>query len=406
MKKTAILSIFLMAAAAMSAQQTVVKEAEKAMKSKQSYEEVLKIMTPAMSDPSTAKLAITYYVPGKAGIQQYDNLLGMQQLGRASEDTPTVMANALMGAYDNYLKALSLDSLPDEKGKVKPKYSKEIINSLAGHHNDFNNIAVNFWNAKQYMDAYRSWGIYLDMPNDPRFAKHIAVAPADTIVAEIHYNRGLAAWQADEYEHAINAFRSAIQSGYNKKTVFEYALAVATLAKNNEALLEFASEGHKCYGADDSQFLNQIINYYLQTERYADALDYLNKGIAENPNNSQYYALRGIIEDNQEKRDEAAADYRKAVELNPENGLALFYLGRSVASKAGILSDSFEGANYDAYKVNTLNPMYKESAEYLEQAYTYDPNNRTEILRVLEIVYYNLNDEAGMKSVEERRSEL
>lgn len=403
MKKTALISICLLAAASMSAQQTVVKEAEQAMKSKKPYAEVLKIITPAMSDPSTDKLAITYYIPGKAGIQQYDDLLGKQQLGMAGEDAPATMANALLGAYDNYMKALPYDSLPDAKGKVKPKYSKEIINSLAGHYNDFNNMAINFWNAKQYKDAYRSWGIYLEMPNDPRFKGKISVVPADTVVAEVYYNQGLAAWQADDFEDAINAFRKAIKSGYNKKSIYEYAIAVATLGKNNEALLEFASAGNKAFGADDPQFLNQIINYYLQTEKYAEALDYLNKGIAENPNNSQYYALRGIIEDNQEKRDEANADYRKAIELNPENGLALFYLGRSVASKAGSMSDAYEGANFDKYKNETLVPMYKESVKYLEKAYELDPNNRPETLRVLEVVYYNLNDEAGMKSVQDRK---
>lgn len=44
--------------------------------------------------------------------------------------------------------------------------------------------------------------------------------------------------------------------------------------------------------------------------------------------------------------------------------------------------------------------------KYLEKAFEVDPTNRAEALKVLEILYYNLNDEAGLNSVKDRKAEL
>jgi tetratricopeptide (TPR) repeat protein len=389
---------------AVSAQKTVVKEATSAMKSGKDFTEVVKIMTPAFTDGETANLVDTYYVPGKAGFKQYDDLLGKKQFGMLPEGGALTMATALLGGYDYFVKALPLDSLPDEKGKVKPRYSKEIVNTIAGHYSDFNVVAVDFWNAKDFDNAYRSWDIFLSLPSNPVFAKEVKAFP-DTVIAEVYFNQALAAWQAENCPNAVKSFRNAIAQGYNKKSVYEYGVAVASGANDNDALLEFASKGNELYGNEDPQFLNQIINYYLQTEKYDEAVSFLEKGISENPNNAQYYALAGIIYDNKNDREKAITYYTKALELDPDNGLANFYQGRALAAKAGKMSDDFNGQGYDQYKAQTLDPIYKEAVQLLEKAYNVDPNNRSQILQVLEIVYYNLNDESGLESVKQRREE-
>jgi tetratricopeptide (TPR) repeat protein len=361
-------------------------------------------MTPAFTDGETANLVDTYYVPGKAGFKQYDDLLGKKQFGMLPEGGALTMATALLGGYDYFVKALPLDSLPDEKGKVKPRYSKEIVNTIAGHYSDFNVVAVDFWNAKDFDNAYRSWDIFLSLPSNPVFAKEVKAFP-DTVIAEVYFNQALAAWQAENCPNAVKSFRNAIAQGYNKKSVYEYGVAVASGANDNDALLEFASKGNELYGNEDPQFLNQIINYYLQTEKYDEAVSFLEKGISENPNNAQYYALAGIIYDNKNDREKAITYYTKALELDPDNGLANFYQGRALAAKAGKMSDDFNGQGYDQYKAQTLDPIYKEAVQLLEKAYNVDPNNRSQILQVLEIVYYNLNDESGLESVKQRREE-
>ena len=405
MKKISILSLCLLTAAAATAQKAVVKEAESAMKSGKPFTEVVQIITPAFTNPETDKQAQTYYVPGKAGFKEYDDVLGKKQVGMIKGDDAAVLAaaNALLGGYDYMMKALPLDSLPDEKGKVKPKYSKDIISTIIGHQGDFNMAAVDFYNFQDYGKAYDCWNVFLTIPTNPTFAEKAKQFP-DSTMADIAFNQGIAAWQGNQFEKAVGSFKNAIKYGYDKQAVYDYGIAVATNAKDNDALMFFAKGGNDKFGDKTPMFLNQIVNYYLQTEKYADALAFLNDGIAKNPDNAQYYALEGIIYDNQQDRAKAMELYKKSLDLDANNALGNFYYGRGLAAKAGDLSDKYEGTNFAAYKEQELNPIYKEALTYLEKAYDLDKDNRNNILQVLEICYYNLGDEAGMQSVTDRKN--
>ncbi len=409
MKKILILSALAVTAFAASAQETVVKEAEKAMKSGKPYSEVEAMIAPAKQDAVTGKQAQTYYIPGKTAFKQYDDMLGKRQFGMYKEDDPKTpeifhtMAKDLLGGYDNYMKALSLDTVVDEKGKVKTKYSKEILSTLQGHYNDFNVTAVDFWNAKDYGNAYRCWQIFLDFPSKPGLSKNQKV-PADSVLAEIMYNQALAAWQNNDLPSALAAFRNADKHGYSKEQLFTYGAAVANDSKDLESLKYFASRGSELFPQNDN-FASLLINYYLGSKKYDEALEYLNDAVAKNPGNAQYVTLQGIIYDNQGKLDEAMKAYEKALQLNPENPIANLYYGLGLNAKAGTLADSYTGSNFDAYKKSTINPMLQDAVKYLRKAYELDKNIRSECLKVLDLVYYNLEDAEGQEWVKNARLE-
>lgn len=85
MKKICVLTAGLLAAVTMTAQVTLVKDAEKKFKSANSYAEyqdAVKSITPAFSDPETEKQAQTYWIPGKAGFKLYDDLFAKKTIGQ------------------------------------------------------------------------------------------------------------------------------------------------------------------------------------------------------------------------------------------------------------------------------------------------------------------------------------
>lgn len=396
-----------MTAFAASAQEAVVKEAEKAMKGGKTLEEVVAIIEPATKDATTANMAITYYIPGKTAFKAYDDQLGKRQFGMFKADDPKTpeifhsMAKDLLAGYDYFMKALPLDTVTDAKGKVKTKYSKEIVSTLQGHYHDYNQAALDFWNAKDFNNAYRSWQIYLDYPSHEALAKGLKV-PADTILCEIMYNQALAAWQSNDFEKAVAAFKNAADHGYSKEQLFEYGAAVASQAKDLESLKYFATKGSELFPQTEN-FINLLINYYLGAEKYEDALAYINDAIAKNPGNAQYITLQGIIYDNLEKPEEAMKCYTRALEINPDNAIANLYYGVGLNSKAGKLSDEFTGQNFEAYKAQNITPLLKEAVTHLEKAYELDKNIHSEALKVLELLYYNLDDAAGQESVKQRK---
>lgn len=406
MKKTLFALACVGTVFAANAQVQVLKDAEKAMKSGKDYVAVYEMVLPAMSNPETAKEALTYYIPGKAGFQQYDQMLGLRQFGRLPENGEVIMSTALMGGYDNFMKALPLDTVVDAKGKVKTKYSKEIKNLISGHYNDFTQAGIDFYNAKDYQNAYNAWATFAKISENPEmFGVKAENLQPDSVVANFIMNAGLAAWQMGDNELASKTFKQAAEKGYDNENIWQYGLATAIQANQPDLLLYFANEGNNRYGDTDTQYINSLINFYLQNERYDDAINYLKEAVQKNPQGAQYYALEGIIYDAKDDLDTAKGLYEKAIALDPENGLGNYYLGRSLLLEASKLDDSFDGPNsqYEEFKNAKLVPLYKDAVVYLEKAYEVDPNNRDSALKMLEQLYYVLNDQQGMDSVNQRK---
>ena len=391
MKKITILALGLAVCASAGAQTSVLKEAEQAMKGGKDAAAVMTIITPAFTNPETAQLAQTYYIPGKASFKDYDNLLGLKQFGKTKDGDDVKMGKLLIQGYDMYVKALPLDSVPNEKGKVKPKYSKDIVSTIAGHFTDFTNAGADLYNAKDYDGAYRAWGIFNEIPQNPSFREKLTSVPADTILGEIAFNQALAAWQGNHLEDALKAFLFAKSKGYSKKQLYDYAIAVADGAKNSEALLALSEEAFGLYGDQDPMYLGQMVNYYLQNKNFDKAFEIINGAIAKDPNNAQYYNIQGVLYENVDKRPEAIAAYKKATELDPENANALYNYGRQLCESAYALNDAAPTSQreYEAYKAEKIVPLFQQAVDILEKAYTVNPDN-TDVLKYLENVYYNL----------------
>lgn len=403
MKKISLLGVCLLCGVGAFAQQSVLKEAERAMKDKEcSLKKVVEIVTPAFTDQETSGMAQTWYIPGKAAFNEYDRLLGLKAFGKLPENGQATMGNNLLEGYDYMMKALPLDTVVDAKGKVKTKYSKDIINTLAGHYNDYNNNAIELWGIQDYKGAYRAWEIYLEMSQYPEKFKGIVV-PADTLLSEIMYNQALAAWQCDDMKASLACFMKAKAKGYTKKNLYDYAISVAAQSEDSATVLSLAREALPIYGKEDAVYIRYIINDYLIKKDYANALTAINEAISNDQNNPQYYMILGVIYDNDNNRVEAKKAYAKAIELKPDESMALFYYGKSLCEDAYDLSDKSpsDPGEIEAYFNNTIKPVLLEAADYLEKAYTADPEN-IDVLKYLENVYYNLKDEAKLEYTQQR----
>lgn len=400
MRKIAILGACIMAAFAANAQQTVVKDAERALKEGKSEKDVVAIITPAFTNPETAQLAQTWYIPGKAAYKEYDDLLGKKAFGKLPEGGEVLMGNLLIDGYNYFVKALPLDSLPNEKGKVKPKYSKDIVNTVAGHYTDYNNAAIAFWEAKEYGKAYDAWELFCTIPANPSFK---VTAPADTTMGEIRYNQALAAWQNENYEASLNSFLKAKDLGYNKKNLYDYAIAVATQAKNDDAVYNLAKEAQGLYGKEDPNYIGYMINRYLQNKEFDQAYVIIDEAIANDPTNAQYLVVKGILLSENDKKTEAKEMFKKAISYDASNSMALYQYGRALCEEAYKLGEEAptSPAESEAFFESKIKPLFLEAAKVLEDAYNAD-NNNTDALRYLENVYYNLHDEKNLEDVQNR----
>ena len=414
MKKISFLALSLLLSLGASAQMSVVKDADRAMKDKKDLKTVLEIVTPAFSNPETSGLAQTYFIPGKAAFQQCDNFTGLAaiQPSKYSMKDTVEMAKILLQGYDFFNKAFPLDSVPNDKGKVKPKYSKDMVNLILGHYYDFLSAGGNLYNSGDYQGAYDAWNVFTSLPSNPVYAKSISkltngmgqsIAPTDELISEILYNQGVAAWRLNDLPKTLKAFLDAKNKGYKKKGLYDNAIAVADQMKDDETLLALANEANGLYGGEDPIYVNYIINHYLQAKEYDKAFEIVNAALANDPDNAQYYVILGVLYDNVDKPADGKTAFAKAVELDPRNSAALFHHGRKIYEEAFALADGAPTATaeYEVFYNERFKPLLEEAAKYLEQAWDED-NNNTEPLRYLENIYYNIHDEANLKYTEER----
>lgn len=405
MKKTSLLSslMLLAAAATCSAQNSLVKEAEQQLKGVTTYPEYTKVveaLKPAFTNAETANSATTYFVPGKAGFAIYDKYIVARAVGQTPD--PKDVGNALLDGYDFFIKAFQYDSLPDAKGKVKPKYSKDMVNIIVGHVNDFDQAAVGFWQAQDFDGAYRAWDALLDIPSNPRYAKSNIRQYPDSIVAEIRYNQGLAAWQAKKLDKAIEAFDKSMALGSNNEQLYEYAYSVAYQAGDSVRMQDYAERGLKKFGTKNPHFLQWTVNGYILKGQYDNASSMLKEAIANEPDNADYLLSYGILMESQKKNDEAKQYYQKAISINPSLAAAYLAMGRILAEEYDALDQAtpsdISQADYNKYAATTLTPLLKESAANFEKAYELN-SELTDALRYLKNIYYRLNDSANLERV-------
>ena len=223
-------------------------------------------------------------IPGKAAFEQYDKMVANKQLHMFKEPKDTIEHNMLLiPAYEYYVKALELDTVYDKKGKPKVKNSKKLIGTLAGHFSDYFNAGAELYNYKKFAEAYKAFGIFFDLYNMPGVRKELKNNPManDSIVSATAFNQGIAAWQVNNYNDALEAFIKAKNLGYNKKQVYDFGMAVAQAAGKNDTLFQLAQEAFPIYGSEDTQYIRQIANHYLETKELDKAFDAINKAIGK-----------------------------------------------------------------------------------------------------------------------------
>lgn len=407
MKKIALFGVCLATAVAAFAQAPVLKTAERKVKSG-NYDEAMKILKPAMTDAETAKMAQTWYLAGKAGIDFYDaQYLNLQV---KKEVDKKKMSHALLDGINYYIAALPLDTVTDAKGKVKTKYSKDIVKAVKDNYNSINNAAIFLWEEKDFMGAYDAWGMYLDIPSNPVLGKNAPAAQPDSIYSDIAFNRALAAWQVDSIEMSLASFERAIELGYDKPQVYDYAInqAAQLAARNgsNDKVFEIAEKAYKAFPNANPVYLQLMINGRIEKGKFDEAAAMLDEAISAAPDNkqlSQLYSVKGTLFDAQKNMDEALKCFEKAVSLDGENMLAQINLGRALCNQAYAINDEAQTKSNEEYqdiRANQINPLFKKAADHLERALEIDPDNAHDAKVYLRNIYYNLGDEANLKRVE------
>lgn len=394
MKKTLLIGAAVVSAFSLSAQQSVLKDAEHEMKgSSPDYNKVLNMLQPALTNPETAELAETWNLAGDAAMNLFSNVTLLQATGQTVSPADQDAAGlALLNGFNYSLKALPLDTVVNEKGKVKTKYSKDIVKRIQKNYEQLRNAGIMAWSNADYDGAYDIWEMYLTLPTNPVLGKNAPKAAADTIQGELMWNQAIARLLKQDNAGALKKIRQMEGYGFMPEDYYAYAMTAAKGAGDDAAANEYARKG-LAQGSGESNvgFLAQLINTEIDNKNYPAAYEYVNQALSSTPESNgelraQLYDIIGSINETEEKFDDALTNFKKAIDANPNFGKAYFDYGRIVYNEALKLDDTL---NDQAERDAKVNPKLIESAEYFEKAYELD-NTNTQIPNILYRLYYRL----------------
>lgn len=401
MNRFLTIALCMAAAGTACAQKANVDQANKLAGKTDQIKQARELIQQAMQNPETQNDPRTYFTAGKIEFDAYDKATSAKMI---NPNDPSVndldMATELINGYNAFMKALPLDSLPNEKGQVKPKYSKDILNKIAGHANDFFTAGANFFNEKKYYpEAYEAFMIYGDLPGSGMLGKMAAIVDPSQI-ATSYFNAGLSAYQGGELEKSAEAFHKARNAGYDQPESYIYEIACwqtiaqrddSRLKEAQEKILDVAKAGHEKFGLEQPLFINNMINSLVTEGNIDGALAQLNDVIAANPDNANLYGLRGYVYDRAEKNDLSEADYRKAASLPDVDFETLKNACKKIFRIGTEKWNEIEGSSAEATaaRQNIKTNYFEASKAIADQADSMNPGD-ADLQNVIESINYAL----------------
>jgi tetratricopeptide (TPR) repeat protein len=293
-------------------------------------------------------------------------------------------------AYDFYQKAIELDAKGNEKGKGKGKYKKDILFALTFFVSDITNAAIEAFNKEDYETAYKAFAAVLELNKDVAKLEDVPENEM-TVDTAIVYNCALAAYNAKDWDDAEQYFKQTIDLGYGGGDAVLLLNQVYTNMNDSVKMGENLQKGVELY-PDDERILTSLIQFYLSSKKNDEALNYLNKAIEKDPENSSYYYARGVLYESVDK-DKAIENYKKAIEIDPSMFNALFNIGVIYYNK-GVeeQNKANEMTNMNDYEKEkkTAEKYWEQALPYLEKASELEPTN-LDVLESLKGLYYRFD---------------
>ncbi|MCD7936852.1 MAG: hypothetical protein LUG98_08335 [Tannerellaceae bacterium] len=391
MKRLLLTVALCVAASGAFAQKKAVNQAQSIAKGeKPNFEEARSLVKGALTDPETKDDAKTWFVAGFVEDQQFSNERTKEILGQQADEP--VMYEALISILPYFEKAYELDNLPNEKGKVKPRFVKDMKGILGANHVYYINGGSYYFGVSDYAKAYDFFDQYLKIANLPMMAGEPA-AVKDTTYNQVLYYAAIASTQLNDPQKAIETLTAATKTGYKTNEVYQYLFGEYQMLEDTTNMVNVLREA-MAQVPEESFFMMNLINLQISAGQNQEAIQYLNEAIQKDPNNAQLYDVVGrVYEAGLQDFDNAEKYFNKALEIDPNYMEAVSNLGRiyynNAVNKLGEANMINDPKLYQEESAKAK-ALFEKALPYFERVHAAEPTQR-EAMTALRSIYYNLN---------------
>ncbi len=185
---------------------------------------------------------------------------------------------------------------------------------------------------------------------------------------------------AQDVNGAVGIYNKLIQKFPESK----YYNILFSLYKKNNMLVEakaVVDKGLVVYPTDKDLLISKV-NFFVNEGKTAEAIEYLQKLIAQDPKNEQFQAVLGQAYEQSGDEANARKTYEGLTTLNPNSFEGSYGLGALIFNKAKSITDQMNALGYskaDQVKYEELKKVragiFAEAKPYLERALALKPEN-------------------------------
>ncbi len=399
MKKIVFILILVMSVTSSFSQKKNVSQAKnKALMENPDFAAARKLIEPALQDPTTKDLASTWHTAGLIGYQENDAELKKQMLGQKFD--VNAKGKALMESYNYFMKAYELDGLPDAKGKIKPKFQKEIKTKIKEYYTTQANLiayGATLFEQKKYAETIKVFEVYLGIPSLPMMNNEIKL---DSTYFMIKYFTAIASINGGMHDRAITYLEDLKDDGYEELVVHQLLYDEYLKRKDTVNFVRVLKEGNKKF-LKEAYFLENLINFYIYTNQSKEAIVYLKNAIEREPNRAEYQYIKGNLDESMGNLDAAMASFEKAIEIDPKLADAWAGKGRLIYNRAVQMSDVAneikDNKKYNAAK-KEADAVFEQSVPFFKKAAELKPDVR-EYKQTLKTLYYRLKKDKEFEAI-------
>lgn len=355
-------------------------DALKAITKEKDYAKAVELVKSSLGQlANSGEKAKAYEHLTRLALQKFDKENAIQTANMQAQITkqkvePYDTLGFYQAAYDatqNALECFKYDAEPNEKGKVKPRFTESLTPLIANARMQLVTAGNYYAQLNDQDNVLKYWGSFLDSDNLPFFQS--TKEQEKQFLGQVAYYTAQYANQAKKYDLAEKYADIATQDTSVAKQAQAFKLAMAqrnlkTKADSVAYVQKLAAMYEK--EPDNEMIFGQLSNFYslMGMTKEFDAL--VEAKLAKNPNDFTAWALKGQALMN---RNSTATNpdwkgcveaFKKAVSIDQTNPVVYTYLGFSMNAMASAINGD---------RAQQL-ALYKESMGYLDKAKELDPN--------------------------------
>ena len=312
--------------------------------------------------------------------------------------------NTKEATFGSFKKCLELD--------VKNQWKSDITNKISTYRNISINSGVDFFQKKNYQNAYESFKIAVEM--------YSVLTLTDTLAM---INAALSAEKMKNYDEAFIYYKMCANHNYGVGAeMYQSMIRVlnASEVKNEEQILSVIQEGKLRFPKDYVLNIEEF-NYWYSKGNNEKAQLALENAIESDPRNKILHFNIGVTYDNisnkyhDESKHDLAFNYMNKAIVGYENAIKLdstyvdayynlgaLYYNQSITSKS--VAGDYSGEKYDL-EMKKADNMLKKAIPLLEKVLTFSLNDKS-TLRVLKSLYFNLDDMVNYSRIKKQLESL